>query len=1169
MERALPRIFLGLIASVVLVAVFSASAPPAEAVPEGWWGENFQYQAPITLGARPDNYQIRIEFSDPGSNVEFDNFQDIRFTENAGNDDSEAHPLDYWIENYDTAGDNCIVWVRMPDNIDSEIFIYYGWSVAPDNSDVVGVWGFDAGFDSSDGWTEVDGSGSYDITNSRVEITNLAGQDNDFIYATEPAEIEWTQDFVWHMTSGGGSAHFVIGASDSVTSPTALGWSGTSGAEHAGYASLYSSGSVVHVWANDGGAYDLAAVSPNSIAADTTYYGTIQKFDNDGDWVVYTRFFTNIARQGTTVAAGRVVEGFNTSVKVTADAMGRIYAVSDHGVVAGQSLSGWVDAVTFRKYVDTEPTVSFGAENSQAEITVDTPTVNNALIDRDQDNAVTTPLLTTQVTVQVTQGTTGENADSLTSNVYISIRDASNNVVVDNVAATENTLIDENTIEFKFAAYNPADATADGDLGNFEVYIIASDNAGVSHTWGYTDLFEVSDLVDNVPTQENFAGHRHRIQDNAGRPDHGAITLTNAWVVDSNDGTFACTVSGTGYENIYTPTDNGQVYAVFETAELDGVSDTLTYFYPNLALGMSTFTSSRALIDNHASDNAITDTLLTVIWEDNDGFGDFIESFFYMSVRDAADVLIDNVAPDSISYENENRAILTWTFDAEDNTTLSVAGMGAWDVASGARDNWETNSGWWASALFTVDELIVPIGFTPTDPYAGWDLTVAGTTHRVSGTGAAVDNHRVVDALHGTFWQIAGNAYSENHDIPNASPGIPFSVTVTAWNLVLDGENTQSVTPHENQQYEISIRFEENFELVPWIPDAGRPITIGFVEGVAPIVLSSNPENLIISTGENLAENIFVSDNDTYIRRRVLDTVGGRITLIIVGDNSGTVGGTATGDVDDFTFVLQDLTGVYSTPNGIMSFRLWIGENLAIINEDFWGADSRMSVWLITQTRYQVWMRAANAPLRLIGPIDAVNSAIEKVILVEPIVSEIIEIYDDVYWAAYRVSDNVLRIEYQDNLDETTFAYVAINNYRGTLLQAYQPDNSWFIITYSLASPDAGYSIDIQFTHETYGQIAISVPISTATSEVGGITNVFNLPEGVTLASLGVFVATMVIALAFDSTRVPFGMLAMAMFPIVFWSLGWIPLPGPFNGAFTATMFLVAAVLVILAWRRR
>jgi hypothetical protein len=705
-------------------------------------------------------------------------------------------------------------------------------------------------------------------------------------------------------------------------------------------------------------------------------------------------------------------------------------------------------------------------------------------------------------------------------------------------------------------------------LGNFEVHIAALDNSGRADNYDYADLFEVSDLTDNAPTQENLAGHIHRIQDNAGRVEHGAITLTAAWIIDNNDGTIACAVSGAGYENVYAPSDNGTVTARFETAELDGVTDGagLSYMYPNLLPGIVSASADNTLIDNHASDNAITAVQVEIVFQDNDGFDDFVGSY-YISLRDAANVLVDNQAVSDITLENENYVVLRILYDAEDNN-LADAAMGNWDVWGVARDNWGELNGW-RDAVFDVNDMVIPVVFTPLNPYAGFDLTVSGTSTLRFGA-AAVDNHRIVDSVHGTFWQAAGNAYSENYDITIAAPSAVVPITVTGWNGVLDGQTITSYTVSDNQLFQIIVRFEENYELVTWIHDENRPVTIEFSwqGGSLEETLDGYIDNFNIDTGENLIQSIQITDNELYWRRNVIDVYGGEIVMIITGDY-GTVGGTAIGDVDQFGFFLQDMTALYEPPGGIMSFRKWIGENLAIVNEDFWGADWKMVAWLVTGSRYQVWMEADGAPLRLIGPIDAVNPAEEKTIQVTAFVSEVVEIYEDIYWAAYRVSDNVLRVEYQDNTDNTTSAYVAINNYRGTLLQAYQPDNSWFIITYSLANPDAGYSVDVQFTHSTYGTFEMNVPIAAAAPPgSGGISNRFGLPDGVTLAALGSFFLMMVIGLAFDSTRVPFGMLAMAIIPTFCWWLGWLNLPGPFDGAFTATMFIVAAVLVILAWRR-
>jgi len=57
----------------------------------------------------------------------------------------------------------------------------------------------------------------------------------------------------------------------------------------------------------------------------------------------------------------------------------------------------------------------------------------------------------------------------------------------------------------------------------------------------------------------------------------------------------------------------------------------------------------------------------------------------------------------------------------------------------------------------------------------------------------------------------------------------------------------------------------------------------------------------------------------------------------------------------------------------------------------------------------------------------------------------------------------------------------------------------------------------------------------------------------------------------FDAPRAHLAVLAMALAAAFFGYMGWLPLPGPFDGKFTATLIMFIAVIYALVWggRRR
>jgi len=90
--------------------------------PGGWWNNNWTRRRKITInGAHPENYQIRIVV--PHGLDMLAGYGDLRFLEN-----ENSGVLPYWIENY--TADNVTVWVRRLENLDGDIYAYYGNSGA-------------------------------------------------------------------------------------------------------------------------------------------------------------------------------------------------------------------------------------------------------------------------------------------------------------------------------------------------------------------------------------------------------------------------------------------------------------------------------------------------------------------------------------------------------------------------------------------------------------------------------------------------------------------------------------------------------------------------------------------------------------------------------------------------------------------------------------------------------------------------------------------------------------------------------------------------------------------------------------------------------------------------------------------------------------------------------
>jgi len=82
-----------------------------------WWNLNWTRRRPITVGAHPENYQIKIVLP---SNIPQSNYPSLRFLEN-----ENSGLLPYWIERNEGSYVN-VAWVRRLENDDNTIWMYYG-----------------------------------------------------------------------------------------------------------------------------------------------------------------------------------------------------------------------------------------------------------------------------------------------------------------------------------------------------------------------------------------------------------------------------------------------------------------------------------------------------------------------------------------------------------------------------------------------------------------------------------------------------------------------------------------------------------------------------------------------------------------------------------------------------------------------------------------------------------------------------------------------------------------------------------------------------------------------------------------------------------------------------------------------------------------------------------
>lgn len=181
--------------------------------------------------------------------------------------------------------------------------------------------------------------------------------------------------------------------------------------------------------------------------------------------------------------------------------------------------------------------------------TIENITVDDSLIDRDLDYSGSGAELDTTITIRVQDNSGHERISA----VYISIRDNKDSLVVDNAKLTDNTVVDDTTLDFTYS-FDCPDNLPDDNLGAFDVNVVVEDIWGASdnNNWGGdgASLFTVDDLSTTInfnPAQP-VVGHDLVVSGTISRV-VGTASADNAWLIDANHGTFVL-----GAENSWSET---------------------------------------------------------------------------------------------------------------------------------------------------------------------------------------------------------------------------------------------------------------------------------------------------------------------------------------------------------------------------------------------------------------------------------------------------------------------------------------------------------------------------------------------------------------------------------------------------------------------------------------
>lgn len=536
-------------------------------------------------------------------------------------------------------------------------------------------------------------------------------------------------------------------------------------------------------------------------------------------------------------------------------------------------------------------------------------------------------------------------------------------------------------------------------------------------------------------------------------------------------------------------------------------------------------------------------------------------------------VIVDNAAFTSSEDIDSTHRKYFYTFDCPD----ACDNMGTFDIRAEVMDvTGDENSKTYYDSLLGVDDMLTTISFSPTLPYNGFDITGSGTISRAYGT-ASADNAWLIDNKHGTFVLGSGNSWSKAYQVSGA-PGENCSVCIRILDSPLDGVVCSSYLLNTSIIYQVELRYENTYALVPE-PDVGaygeniggienRNIWIKFFwdNGSYEVKLENSQENVFVSSGGQVIRWARLYDNSLYWRARIPNENGGIINFFLFTPDE-----IALGLMHQFTFSLTDLTGMYGPTEGYSGgqflVKKWIENNYAEINDTYWDSGFSTTSWLLLNDSYQLATRASNAPYRVLGPlVTYVTSDYSRVIQISSIdILDTTTLFSGVAWTAWRYNENIVKVYYQDNLEETISSSITIYDNLGNSVLDSVIDNSWFLVTWSAASPSRTYMVNLSAEHSTYGSINVNIPISLPGENYAYVHTDEGTPSNlpIPIASIVALIITLAVGLAFDAPRAPLAALGMALTATFLFAVGWLDILW-----YTCVLVIMIAVLFALGRRR-
>jgi len=410
---------------------------------------------------------------------------------------------------------------------------------------------------------------------------------------------------------------------------------------------------------------------------------------------------------------------------------------------------------------------------------IESISVDNTLVDRDLDYSDSGATTATKITVRVRDN---DNRSDIAP-LRFSLRDNNDSLLVDNVEVTENSVVDENTLDFTYT-FDPSDTLADDNLGKFDVRSEARDNYGACHVENFLELghkeFTVTDrIVENIAFENDYE-HVLKVTADSARVVGPAASVTSSTLTDNNLGDYSM---GSDLAVSYKTTQDGNVTVKATDGTVDGISSSKSYTFPNFHPSIVSVSVDNTLIDkdqDYPSLNALDKVIVTVRWSDPDNRTNDLDSGAQalLSVRDNRDseVFSDHDIISSRSAVDENTVDVTYDFDVSDS--LPDDNMGRFDVKFRGIDRYGMENlngyGGLGHGLFAVDDRKTTINYSPEQMlYSGDKVTIGG---KVSGfyEPVSLDNVVLKDSVDGTFrpdildddsWEMTYSVSQGRHEV--------------------------------------------------------------------------------------------------------------------------------------------------------------------------------------------------------------------------------------------------------------------------------------------------------------------------------------------------------------------------------------------------------------------